>query len=102
MRAGGGVLEKPAQSHKDWRDWEWSARPRSHLFLWFYFGLAAWFVRSWFPDQGLKSAVKAPSPNHWTSREFPGPFVFLIKRYLPRQDRWVSNPQNLLTSGKDK
>ena len=76
MRAGGGVLEKPAQSHKDWRGWEWSARPRSHLFLWLYFGLAAGLEGSWFPDRGLKSAVKAPSPNHWATREFPGPFVF--------------------------
>ena len=45
------------------------------------FVCAPWLVGSWFPDQalnsGLSSAVKAQSPNHWTTREFPSLFLFL-------------------------
>ena len=44
-----------------------------------FFGCAPWLAGSWFPDQalnsGLSSAVKAQSPNHWTTREFPSLFV---------------------------
>jgi len=39
----------------------------------FFFGSAMKLVRVLFPHQGLNPvlAVKAPSPNHWTTREFP-------------------------------
>ena len=38
----------------------------------FFFGRAAWLAGSQFPDQGLNTAlaVKEPSPNHWTAKEF--------------------------------
>ena len=38
-----------------------------------YFGHAAQLMKSYFPDQGsnLPPAMKAPSPNPWTGREFP-------------------------------
>ena len=39
-------------------------------------------MRAWFSDQGLNlgpPAVKAPSPNHWTAREFPGAFSFRLE-----------------------
>ena len=57
---------------------------RLHSYLFIYFGLAPWLVGSWFPDQRLNpgpqhgvlttgkyGVVKAWSPNHWTTREFP-------------------------------
>ena len=36
--------------------------------------MAARLVGSYFPDQGSNLAVKAASPNRWTTREFPGYF----------------------------
>ena len=34
-----------------------------------------------FPKQGSNTgpAVKAPSPNHWTAKEFPNQFIFVPK-----------------------
>lgn len=54
------------------------------LFLWLILlsGHTAQLVRAWFSDQGLNlgpPAVKAPSPNHWTAREFPGAFSFRLE-----------------------
>ena len=44
---------------------------QTRLTLFFFFGHAAGLAGSLFPiEPGLK-AVKAPSPNHWTAREFP-------------------------------
>ena len=54
------------------------------LFLLFILlsGHTAQLVRAWFPDQGLNlgpQAVKAPSPNRGTAREFPGAFSFRLE-----------------------
>ena len=42
------------------------------FFFFPFFGHSAWLVGSYFPKQGSNPAlsVKAPSPNHWTAREF--------------------------------
>ena len=47
-----------------------------HFYL-FIYGQTTWLVGSYFPDQGLNPgpAVKVPSPNHWTAREFPPLFT---------------------------
>ena len=44
----------------------------------FFFGHALWLVGFYFSDQGLSLAVKAWSPNHWPTREFPGLFSELF------------------------
>jgi len=54
------------------------------LFLLFILlsGHTAQLVRAWFPDQGLNlgpQAVKAPRPNRWAAREFPGAFSFRLE-----------------------
>ena len=44
-----------------------------------------WLVGSHFPDQGPNqgtTSVKLLSPDHWTSKEFPGRNFFLIEMQL--------------------
>ena len=48
------------------------------LEFFFFFGHALWLVGFYFSDQGLSLAVKAWSPNHWPTREFPGLFSELF------------------------
>ena len=51
-------------------------------YLFFLLAAPAWLLQSQFPDQGLNlgHAVKRPSPNHWTTREFPWyPFLECLK-----------------------
>ena len=77
--------------------WDWtrvSCTGRWILYLWvtwrhcyyIFSFFAIWLVRSWFPDQGLNPcmspAVEAPSPNHWTTREFSAPLLELIDHTL--------------------
>ena len=47
-----------------------------YLFI-YLLGHTTWHVGSSFPEQGLEpgpTAVKVPSPNYWTTREFPVSF----------------------------
>ena len=57
----------------------------------FFFGHAFCFEGSYFPNQGLTSqapAVKVPSPNPWTTREFPDDFYDKEKLFpFPRASK---------------
>ena len=51
------------------------------FFVFFFFGCAACGILApWSRDRKRALAVKVPSPNHWTTREFPRMSFILLKR----------------------
>ena len=67
-----------SQEKMCWRHRGWQGSGLQQRDLFFFFGLTTRFVdlRSPIRDWTWAPAVKVPSPNHWTAREFPVRFFF--------------------------
>ena len=66
----------------------------------FYFGCTVWLLEAQFPDQGLNPsllAMKAPRPNHWTTRESPTIRFFFFNHkvtYSLGLPRWLNGKES--------
>ena len=81
---------------KTWRLWNLSTEYISSLFFFLSPPLSLQDPSSPVRDQTL--AVKAPSPNHWTAREFPSNFFFtdLLLLKTSKLPTWFSLKQLIL------